>query len=47
MTRALTNVLKLICVEFGTGVMWSIMASLMFLVVDQYARDFYMENANF
>ena len=28
-------------------VMWSIMASFMLYVVDKYAWDFYMENANF
>ncbi len=28
-------------------VMWSIMASFMLYVVDKYARDLYVENANF
>ncbi len=41
------TVLKSICIQFDTEVVWSIMASFMLYVVDKYAWDFYMENANF
>ncbi len=43
----LKHILKSICVEFGPGSYVSIMASFMLFVVDKYAWDFYMENANF
>ncbi len=37
---------KSICVSSALEAMWSIMASFMLYVVDKYARDLYMENAN-
>ena len=39
--------LKSVCIELTPEVMWSIMASCMLYVVDKYAWDFYMKNANF
>ncbi len=38
---------SLFALSSAPEVMWSIMASFMLYVVDKYARDFYMENANF
>ncbi len=38
--------LSLFALNSTPEVMWSIMASFMLYVVDKYAWDFYMENAN-
>ena len=40
-------ILSLFALSLAPEVMWSIMASFMLYVVDKYAWDFYMENANF
>ena len=37
----------LVALSSALEVMWSIMALFMLFVVAKYARDFYMENANF